>query len=268
MVQLIFNKQGNSMSLPYLFREQLEDQSLEDLDRKTNSSYQKCAYCHSARFCLPSLCISNGEDNSLLKIAERQRIFHANEYIIHKGESQRYLYAIHSGCCKSYFVDTKGREHVNNFYYPGDIIGLESLFSHRYLVNVVAMDTSNICYINLNHFKSIINEVPDVREQLLNIFSQQLWQAYSMKGSFKAKELVVQFLINISVHSRLLGQSGSEFTLPMGRQDIANFLGLSSETVSRVITSLKQDKIINVNRHSIELCDIPRLNEIAANSLF
>jgi CRP/FNR family transcriptional regulator, anaerobic regulatory protein len=261
------------MSNPYLLKNKpLEpiptrpdgklDFTSNKLDVQTN-----CSSCRAARYCLPGLCFHNGNTSYLSEIKERHRIFRPQEYVIYKGEPQRYLYAVHSGCCKSYFVDDKGREHVSNFYYPGDIIGFESMFSKNYLVNIVTMDTSDICYINLAKFKALLIKIPQIQEQLLNVFGQQLWQSYTMKGSFKAKELVVQFLLNISSHVKRHGQSAHEFNLPMGRQDIANFLGLSSETVSRVLTELKKKNLINVDRNHIKLLELSKLHNLTARSL-
>lgn len=225
-----------------------------------------CTYCRAAKFCLPALCMLNEKPYSPNDLIERRRIFKQHEHLIRKSEPQKYLYAIHSGCCKGYYVDSAGREHVSSFYYPGDIMGLESIFFGKFLIDIIALDTSDICYISLAKFKTFQWQSQEAREQLLNIFSQQLWQSYSMHGVYSAQELVIQFLLNLSLHSKALGESETKLKLSMGRHDIGNFLGLSSETVSRVITRLKTNKLIEVERNYIKLCNLARLNELATNS--
>ncbi len=208
-------------------------------------------------------------DNQILQYInnhiERTRLFKRNEHLVYRSDPQRYLYIVHAGCCKGYYIDASGREHISNFYYPGDIIGLESIFFRKFLINVIALETSHICYINLSKFLSLQQQSPEMKEQFIDIFSQQLWHAYSMHGTYNSKELVIQFLLDLSTHAKKQGQSGSELTLSMGRHDIGNHLGLSSETVSRVFTQLKIEKLIQVNRNFIKLCDIARLKQLAMN---
>jgi CRP/FNR family transcriptional regulator len=226
---------------------------------------QSCLGCRVAAQCLPGLIVRNNSGRSLDRysldnLVERRRIFHQHEHLSFKMQRLNYLYAIHSGSCKAYYVDHEAREHVTNFYYPGDVIGLESIFSHKHLVDIVALETSSICFIELNRFMELHRQSPEIRAQLVNLYSQQLWQAYYMQGPFKAEDLLVRFLLNLSHHAKARGESEEQLHLPMGRHDIGNYLGLSSETISRVITRLKKQKLISVNRSMITLDNLPALH--------
>jgi len=229
-------------------------------NRKRN---EDCFYCRAVKFCLPALCLSNSDANDVDRLIDRRRILNPGAHLIRKSDPQIYLYAMHSGCCKGYYVDHNGKEHVSSFYYPGDIMGLESIFFGKFLVDIVALETSDICYINLEKFKQMNKISAETQSQLINIFSQQLWQSYSLHGAFSALELVVQFLLNLSHHAKNLGESEINLKLSMGRHDIGNFLGLSSETVSRVMTRLKNKRLIEVDRNQIKICDLNALKSIA-----
>lgn len=206
------------------------------------------------------------KEQGFRSIIERRRFIKKLDHINYQSSPQKYFYVLNSGCCKGYYIDITGREHVTNFYFSGDIIGLESLFSGTFLINIIALTDCHISYINISKFKQLNYNDPEIVERLINLFSKQLWQANSMKGSYNAQELVIQFLLILSNHPQSFGYSKSYLTLPMGRKDIGNFLGLSSETVSRVITHLKEAKLIEVKRNIIKLCNLKRLNQLASNS--
>ncbi len=241
--------------------------SLQNLNR---FSKQSCSGCRVADQCLPGLIVRNNSSCSLDRysldnLVERRRIFHQNEHLSFKMQRLDYLYAIHSGSCKAYYVDHEAREHITNFYYPGDVIGLESIFSRKHLVDIVALETSSICFIELSRFMQLHQQSSEIRTQLVNLYSQQLWQAYCMQGTFKAEELLVRFLLNLSHHAKARGESEEQLHLSMGRHDIGSYLGLSSETVSRVITRLKKQKLISVNRSMITLRNLSALHLLGGN---
>jgi len=227
---------------------------------------QGCYRCRASNYCLPALCVhNNNQTDPMVRLVDRKRIFNPHESLCYKSQPLKYLFAVHSGSCKASYVDHSGREHVTNFFYPGDIIGLESIFFHEHLVDIVALETSHICYISLDRFKELHRQSAEIRTQLVNFLSHQLWQLYSMQGSYTAEEQVVQFLLNLLHHAKIRGESASVLRLSMGRHDIGSYLGLSSETVSRVMTRLKKQRLISVERNVIELLNLSALNMIANN---
>lgn len=222
-----------------------------------------CQHCRMAKFCLPSLCALNDKVFALEGLVEHKRALQPHELLIRQSTPQKYLYAIHSGSLKGFYIDNAGREHVSNFYYHGDVVGLEFMFYGKFLTDIVALEATVLCYISLTKFKQLHQRSPELREQLINIYSQHLWNSYSMHGSYNSRQLVIHFLLNLSSHAASLGESESELILSMGRHDIGNFLGLSSETVSRALTQLKKDGLIKVNRNSIKLNQIAQLKKLA-----
>lgn len=222
--------------------------------------------CQVTQLCMPCRFAIKNKFSYDGDIIQRRRTLDTGEYLIRQSDKQRYIYIIKSGSLKGGYIDRSGREHVTCFYFSGDSIGIEFLYYGKYLVDILALEPCSICYLNLAKFKELHRDSFELREQLINIFSQNLWHSYSMHGSYNSKELVARFLLNLSSHSVSVGESATELKLSMGRHDIGNFLGLSSETVSRALTQLKLNQLISVNRNLIKLHNIEQLKELMTYS--
>ncbi len=90
-------------------------------------------------------------------------------------------------------------------------------------------------------------------QQFMKMLSQPLWQEYKSTGCFCAEEKILQFLRVLAKKQKRLGYSDTQLRLFMRRNDIANYLGLRSETISRVLTRLDKRKLLSVHREQIVL---------------
>lgn len=232
---------------------------------KTQTISFNCRNCKIAKHCLFGLFVS---DDKILKtedLVERKRVLNPGQALIHQLDRQRYIYVVHSGSLKGRYIDITGREHVTNFYYPSEILGIEFLFYGKFLVDIVALETCSLCYINLTRFKECLNQSSELRERLVNICSQHLWLSYSTRGSHTAIELVIYFLLNLKSQVISGDDHENQLELSMKRDDIGNYLGLSSETVSRALTKLKTNGLITVNKNSIKLNNVEQLKKLATH---
>lgn len=103
--------------------------------------------------------------------------------------------------------------------------------------------------------------------QLFRLLSQDIKKAALLAGDFSADERMAAFLLGFSRHYAARGYSAHRFTLAMSRTDIANYLRLAAETVSRVMRRFQQDGLIRVNRRDVELLDLERLEALAQSVL-
>jgi CRP/FNR family nitrogen fixation transcriptional regulator len=183
--------------------------------------------------------------------------FSRNEKIFGKGAPGKYFYKVESGCIRTCDTLNDGRRWIGTFYLPGDFFGLEARKQHT--ISAEAITPSSVRVIKRETLVSRAARDIVVVKYLLDIAATELQRTQNhyvllLKG---AQERIVDFLLEMKNRQR--GQN--EVDLPMTRLDIADYLGLTIETVSRVLTRLKSVSAISLptSRHVI-LRDLSALN--------
>jgi CRP/FNR family nitrogen fixation transcriptional regulator len=175
--------------------------------------------------------------------------FARNMEIYGENESAEYLYKVVSGVVRTYKVLNDGRRQIGSFYLPGDIFGLEFGGEHTFSAEAVA--DSKIQVIKRSAVIALAARNKEVARQLWRMTATELQHAqdHIMLLVKTARERVVGFLLEMA--ERNLG--ASEFDLPMSRQDMADYLGLTIETVSRTVSQLENSGAIAVptSRHIV-----------------
>ena len=105
---------------------------------------------------------------------------------------------------------------------------------------------------------------PELQRELLGAFSRGLAEADKLRGDFSADERVAAFLVDLARRLECRGFSAKRLYLLMERRDIANFLGMAKETISRVLRRMQDDGLIAVDRREVQLLQRSRLDEMAS----
>jgi CRP/FNR family nitrogen fixation transcriptional regulator len=168
--------------------------------------------------------------------------FSRNEEIYGEGESAEFLYKIVSGTVRTYKVLVDGRRQIGAFYLPGDIFGLESGDEHTFSAEAIV--ESQVLVIKRTAVVALAARDNDVAHQLWTLTSRELRQVQNhiLLLIQTAQERVAGFLLEMA--DRV--STGNAVELPMSRQDIADYLGLTIETVSRTLTHLENVAAIEV----------------------
>ena len=190
--------------------------------------------------------------------------FDRNETIFYQGDHADHVYRIVSGTVRLCRHMPDGRRHIVDFLLPGDLMGFvessDQPVSAEAVSEVTVVAYPRIC------FDRLATQQASVRAQLLSHLSATLISAQEHQfvlGCQKAKERVTSFLLRLA--DRLDIMCGERFDLPMSRQDIADHLGLTIETISRAITALRAEGALLVpNAHQLILRDMATLRSIAA----
>lgn len=166
--------------------------------------------------------------------------FERNAEIYGEGESADYVYKVLSGSVRAYKVLSDGRRQVTAFYLPGDVFGIESGSEHSN--SAEAIDKATILVVKRSSVFNTAASNGEVARHLWSITAAELRrsQNHALLLIKTAKERIAAFLLDMA--ERLAGKGCVE--LPMSRQDIADYLGLTIETVSRTLTSLSEGSTI------------------------
>ncbi len=188
----------------------------------------------------------------------------AGTHIFREGEPFDAIAAVRDGTVKTYVVDRDGHEQVLGFYFPGEIVGLNAIDDERYPCNAVALDEVTLCRFSFTRIASLASRLPGLQKQLFRHLSRDIGRASSLAGDHSADERVAAFLVLLSRRMAAVGLPAERLRLTMPRTDIANFLRLAPETVSRVLRRLQDEGLIRVHRRELEVLDRPRVEQLAA----
>jgi CRP/FNR family transcriptional regulator len=183
-----------------------------------------------------------------------------------EGHAFDYLYAVRSGTFKTYKITPEGDEQIIDFHLPGDLIGFNAVARGYYTCHAVALDTASVCAIRFGDLATLCMGSIRIQETMLKKISALMAREEDFLvtiGTKSATQRLASFLVTLSSYYVNRGFSSTSFTLPMSRTDIASYLSLAVETVSRTLTRLQHDQVISVKRNSVEIKNHERLHTLA-----
>jgi CRP/FNR family transcriptional regulator, anaerobic regulatory protein len=182
-----------------------------------------------------------------------------------QDEPAEFVYNLISGVVRLYRLLPDGRCQIVGFALPGDFLGL-ALADH-YGFSADAIEAATVCRFARHAFSVFVDTKPHLLKRLHEFATHELSLAHDQMvilGRRNAGERIACFLIGLRDRwSRIRGHSSVHVPLPMSRQDIADFLGLTIETVSRTLNRLARDKTIVIVPDGVRLLDVARMEALA-----
>lgn len=220
-----------------------------------------CAQCSLHVLCLPAG-IGGSDLQQLDDIVRNRRPLEQGESLFRAGQPLGSLYVAREGAFKTVATDEEGEEQVIGFHLPGELMGLDALGRGQHACDATALTRATVCEIPMDQLEHVCAQLPALQHQLLRIIGQGINRDQShmeMLGRRQASERMALFLHGLAERYRLLGRPGDQFVLPMSREDIASYLGMVIETVSRTLTKMQDEGIIAVRGRQLQILDEVRL---------
>jgi len=179
--------------------------------------------------------------------------FGRDEEVFGEGEAAEHVYKVVSGAVRAFRILADGRRQISEFYLPGDCFGLEAGVTHR--CSAEALTDTQLIVARRTSLTERAGQSPELARSLWRLVVGDLQRSQDhvlMLGRRSAAERLASFLIDLARRSR----AGENLELPMSRLDIADFLGLTIETVSRTLTQFQESRLIQLaSCRSIRLRD-------------
>ncbi len=227
------------------------------------------AFCSTCAF--SQACLAEGMDKRALMdlhvLVEHVGPLRQGEHVFRQGDAFGAIAAVRAGTVKTYLVDRDGREQVLGFHLPGEVIGLNAIDGETYPCNAVALDTVMLCRFSFPKISILATRLPGLQQHLFRLMSRDIGSASLLAGDYTADQRMAAFLVGLSRRLAARGFSPDRFQLTMARTDIANYLRLAPETVSRVLKRMQDDRVLTVDRREVELLDRNRLETLGASML-
>jgi len=225
-----------------------------------------CATCMHRPACLTGG-VPAQDLEKVAKVVTLRRRIRRREALFNAGDQFRGLYAICSGSFKSSVVDAEGHGRVTGFPGPGEVLGLDGMGGATYTSGIVAIEDSVVCTMPDARIREVAQEVPALEHRLGTLLAREITRSQGtmmLLGSMSGEARLATFLLQTSRGMARLGYSRSEFLLRMSRTELASYLGLRFETVSRYFSGFAQAGLIEVHSRELRILDFARLERVAA----
>ncbi len=227
------------------------------------TSTVSCSKC-----CLRGICLPRGLDADSMgemdQLTRLKRKAARGATLYRTGDHFDAVYAVRSGAFKSVGISRNGLEKVTGLHLPGEVMGLEAISTRKHRYEAIALEDSEVCVIPFAQLTQLALRLPELQAQLLRTVSGDISRDQGLMlllGSLDAEQRLAAFLLSLSKRYQNLGYSPTRFSLRMTREEIGSYLGLTLETVSRVMSRLNRDGVIKAQQRDIELKDRQALKD-------
>jgi CRP/FNR family transcriptional regulator len=242
----------------------VDDARLLDLGRLRRT----CGSCGLHQLCLPAAI--HGDDLKRLdEVVQTRRPLDRSQTLFRAGMPLQALFVVRSGSFKTYSTSEHGEAQIIGFHLPGEILGFDGVGNDRHECTAEALERSTVCEVPFNRLTQIASQVPDLQRQLMRVVSREVLRDHEhlvMMGRRHAQERLAIFLKSLSERNQRLKRDPLVLMLTMSRYELANYLGLVVETVSRLFTRFQQLGVLEVHRKTVRIVDYPKLVELTGES--
>jgi CRP/FNR family transcriptional regulator, anaerobic regulatory protein len=231
-------------------------------------SAANCTNCRWSRACI-------ARDLDPAGLAELSRyVTHCGplehgERLFRQGDKLSALYLLRSGSMKTYLDSEDGCEQSVAFLFPGDMLGFDAVAIGHHATSAVALETTAYCAIPYDRVIGLAAKLPGLMHQVMRAAASQIMATHDhvlQLGQKSAPARLASFLLDLSHRFETRGCSKTEFNLSMSRQEIANYLAVAVETISRLFTDLQRRGVIVVDRRLVKIQSLPALQAVASDS--
>lgn len=240
----------------------LDQSKLNQFSSKLLKIESRCQKCAVSSLCLPSG-LNNDELEELETVIASSKITDKNKTLFSLGDKFNSLYVVHSGMFKTTTIDENGKERIISFHLPGEIMGLDGIHSEAYQSTSTALTMSSYCKIPFNGLLEVAEDYPVIQKNLLKLMSKEIYSCKKNHLDLGSKAKLALFIKTMSERFKLRGYSEEEFFLPISQRDIASYLGMAEETLSRIFKKLQAQEVVKYHKHILTVLDFNLLTEIS-----
>jgi CRP/FNR family transcriptional regulator len=222
----------------------------------------RCSTCSQGEFCI-RLGLNPDEALQVDQIMNMSRPMRPGQYLFRAGEPLKAIYAVRSGCFKSTMVDCDGHEQVVGFHAPGELIGLEAVYSGLHHCDVVSLGMSRVCVLPYKQLMELAGRIPALFERLFGLLSKEIGNTFFATGDYAAEERFAAFLLALAQRLSPGKKTSLRLALPMSRADIANYLRIADATLSRILAAFRKLGLIETEGRILTITNLDGLLRVA-----
>ena len=225
-------------------------------DMRSPAFRHLCAQCFMRDSCLASVVGGYGVPPS--DALSRTRMLSPGDYLYQAGEKVEEYFYVRTGVVKTFITGRRGDEDITGFFYPGEWFGWGSLDAQR-LESASSLGETNLCTVSVTYIRNSKNAAG-----LLEILERNYAALTSQRLSLKPSRVDVRlarWIVEIEEKLRHIGLDTSSIPTPMKRSELANYLGMTSESLSRALLRLSKSLLIHANRRNLDIVSLDAMKK-------
>lgn len=228
--------------------------------RPEPSHCETCGARHKSIFC-------NVSDDEVKIIDESKNcnFYEKGQIIFHEGNRINGVYCINKGKVKLFQIGNEGKEQIIRFAKEGDIIGYRALLSEEPLsASASALEEVSVCFIPKSTLLKLLADNPKFNFKMLKLLSHELGEAARIITELAQKPVRERLAETLLILRDTFDTDQNQvIQVKLSREEIANIVGTATESVIRLLSEFKKDKLIELEGRNIKLTNIPKLTRVA-----
>ncbi|MBE3025099.1 transcriptional regulator [Janthinobacterium sp. BJB1] len=236
----------------------------QSLPAKNYSSGNTCAKCSSRMRCLP-YGLDERSVAQVDRLIGKRHWVERNELLLRVGEPFHCLYIIHGGQFKTFRDNAHGKQHVMGFHMAGEILGMSAISTGIHDSNAMALEDSEVCEVPFAQLQMLCASIPALQQHFHRLLSEEInrdQRVMRFLGS-SAELRFATFLLDLSSRFAARGYSRHDFTVLMSREDIGNYIGLTMESVSRLMSKFRRQGWISTDGKDLHILNYRAIEALA-----
>ncbi|MHC1479700.1 Crp/Fnr family transcriptional regulator [Frateuria aurantia] len=210
------------------------------------------------------LCKCQAEQAGLTCAVERRGPCRQGDHLYRPETRFSGAYAVQAGMAKTVRRDSQGHEQVLAFHLPGELFGLDARGQRQHTNAAVALGHTWFCHFPETKLSKLEDDNEEIRKQLGRM-TRRLRQSYRVRSAEgRADQRLAAFIVDLCDRRVAVGLRGDRLPMLMSRIDIASFLDMAVETISRLLGKLQKQGLIKVGPNQLDIIDAAGLRELAA----
>ncbi len=206
------------------------------------------------------------EQIARLSCVFRPTRYRRNQILFFEGGTGQHVFALHSGLVKVVKSLENGKDRITRVLFPGELFGMEALAETNYPLTAVTLRDSEICSAPRDEFMNYLHANPDIALGMVRFLVGEVTRVRTQVTdmSFKdARMKVATLLLSLVTSENNSPSKNFSFLLPFSRQEISEILELSPETVSRTLSSMRREQVLDAHGRRVTIQDVDRLRATA-----
>ncbi len=229
--------------------------AVEDIQLNIETIRNGCAACSMHQLCLP-MGLGMQDMERLDQIIGRRRRVAKDDFLYQAEELFTSLYAVRFGHFKTFHINANGDQQITGFQMSGELLGMDAISTDQHHCDAVALEDSEVCEIPFSQLEYLLGSMPILLRHFHRLMSQEITREQSVMlllGNMRAEQRFATFLLNLADRYGVRGYSTTQFQLRMSREDIGSYLGLTIESISRLLSRFRKLGLLSVSNREIVL---------------
>ena len=239
-----------------------------------STGFVECKDCSLDPVCHPAFAagspFGSTSFNYVLDNMERRKAVPAGASIYQQDDPVKAIYAVSSGAFKLLKGDNQESAQLSGFRFQGELLGDEALAVPSHPVSALALSDASVCVIPIEIIQNISRSMPDFQQAFLTLIIQQCYLTHQQLSDYvalkSADQKLAAFLLHLNKRNTRINNDPDSILLPMSRTDIASYLGLRHETLSRTLGNFQQHGLIQLSGKRILLLNRSKLTGLASGN--